>query len=201
MPDKNPDYAAALKRLADASSKRNLSIIMASEPFHKAELVNSLLDYVDCPAILLDFDLLYSGYLKSGLIPKRPGLHLFCPHGEADWNKALHSTLAMMVQNRFMVIVDSLNGLHSIHPGKDSARFVNASLMLLAFVGRLRQCPVVVITLAKKSRARWVLSPGGRTIMTPKNSQLYTLDRTDTLHIKPEPLQQAAGSDQIKTAL
>ena len=55
-----------------------------------------------------------------------------------------------MCKERLLVIVDSFNGLHNMYD-KDSARFVNASLMLLAFMARFKRCSVVTMALARKN--------------------------------------------------
>lgn len=186
--DKNPDQilADALKQIGDRSSEHNPNIILASKPFHKAELVNLLLDSIDYPVILLDFDLLYSGYVTSKMIQKRDDIQVFCPQKE-DWNKILHSVLEKIYRERFMVIIDSFNGFHNMYNDKDSARFVNASLMLLAFIGKFQKCPVVVMAMARKNKKnKWILSPGGRHILNSKNSNLYTLNKDkDVLSITP----------------
>lgn len=183
MLDKNPDQllAESLRQIQDGSSEHNPNIILASKPFHKAEVVNSLLDSINYPVILLDFDLLYSGYVASNMIQKRDGVHIFRPQRD-DWNKTLHTVLEKMCQERFMVIIDSFNGFHNMYNDKDSARFVNASLMLLAFVGKFQRCPVVAMALARKNKRNyWVLSPGGRRIINSKNSHFYTVGKSDDM--------------------
>lgn len=181
MLDKNPDQILAerLRQIRDGSSEYNPNIILASKPFHKAEMVNLLLNSINYPVILLDFDLLYSGYVASKMIQKRDDVHIFRPQRE-DWDKTLHTVLEKICQERFMVIIDSFNGFHNMYNDKDSARFVNASLMLLAFVGKFQRCPVVAMALARKNkRNEWVLSPGGRRIINSKNSHLYTVSKND----------------------
>lgn len=161
-----------------AFSELGPNIILTSKPFHKAELVNSLLDSVDYPVTFLDFDLLYSGYVTSNLVQKRDHVSVFCPRRE-DWKQILHGILTKMRREKSMVLIDSFNGLHNMYSDKDSGRFVNASLMLLAFIGRHKRCPIVVMALARKNQKnRWVLSPGGRQIINSKNLNFYTLDKT-----------------------
>ena len=186
--DKNPDQVLAdiLKQIGGESSEHNPSIILASKPFHKAELVDSLLDSVNYPVIFLDFDLLYSGYVTSKIVKQRDDIHVFRPQKD-DWNEILHSVLEKIYRERFMVIIDSFNGFHNMYDDKGSARFVNASLMLLAFIGKFLRCPVVVMALARKNKKnQWILSPGGRHVINPKNSSLYTVNKNeDVLSITP----------------
>lgn len=179
MLNKNHDVRVAFSELGP-------NIILVSKPFHKAEFVNSLLDSVDYPVTFLDFDLLYSGYVTSKLVQKRDHVSIFCPQRN-DWKQILHGVLAKIHQEKSMVIIDSFNGLHNMYSDKDSGRFVNASLMLLAFIGQFKRCPIIVMALARKNQKnRWVLSPGGRQIINSKNLNFYILDRdSDTLSVTP----------------
>ena len=175
--DKNPDrsLAGSLGQIQDGLSWHGPNIILASKPFHKAELATSLLDAAGCPVTFLDFDLLYSGYVASGMVQKKDGVLILRPRRD-DWDEILHGVLVRMSAERTMVVIDSFNGLHNMYSGRGSARFVNASLMLLAYMGKFKRCPVVALALARKNaRGEWILSPGGRHVMNPKNSGLYGL--------------------------
>lgn len=184
--DKNPDQALAdsLRHYIEESRSRGPHIILASKPFHKAELVSSLLDMRSCPAIVLDFDLLYSGYVASGMIQKKDDVEIFCPYKD-EWNATLRIVLERISLKRHMVIIDSFNGLHGMHDGRDSARLVNASLMLLAYAGGFHKCPVIVMALTRRNKKlEHVLSPGGRRIMHYKGQCLYMAGKTDgMLHL------------------
>lgn len=184
--DKNPDQTITdvLKQISNPT-ERGPSIILSSRPFHKAELVNMLLDSAQSPAVILDFDLLYSGYVESGMVQKRDDVHVFCPQRN-DWKEILCSVIEKMCQERLLVIIDSFNGLHNMYD-KDSARFVNASLMLLAFMARFKRCSVVTMALARKNtHDNWVLLPGGRRITSSKKSDLFIAEKNNgTLSVAP----------------
>lgn len=195
--DKNPDhsFAGSLRQAVDGFPGHNPNMILASEPFHKAELANLLLDSAGCPAILLDFDLLYSGYVASGMIQRKGGVRVLRPQ-KGDWPKTLHSVLVEISREKSMVVIDSFNGLHNMYGERESARFVNASLMLLAYMAKFKKCPVVALALARKNKKNeWILSPGGRHIMAPEGSGFYSLDKknggtlsmTPLAHHRPPP--------------
>ena len=72
MLDKNPKWILDidLVQLKNEFSDKNPNIILYSEPFVKSEFLNRLIDSTAFPVIFLDFDLLYSGYVISGMIKK-----------------------------------------------------------------------------------------------------------------------------------
>ena len=188
MLDKNPGRSItySLEKIQTDLAKHSPSIVLTSRPFHKAELIRLLLESADYPATLLDFDLLYSGYVASHMVQKKDTTSIICPQKQ-NWKRTMHDVLVRMSEERHMIIIDSFNGFHNMYSYKESARFVNASLMLLASVGRFKKCPVVAMAYARKNmRNQWVLHPGGRQIASSKNSALYHLEKdNDMLHVTP----------------
>ncbi len=182
--DKNPKKIDL--DIFDNFSERGPNIILASHPFHKVKLAISLLNHQRCPVIFLDFDLLYSGYITSGMIQKTDDVCLIRPRKQ-EWRKIFHDILLKISAGKYMVIIDSLNGFHNMYDKRESARFVNASLMLLAYVGRFHMSPVVALGLGRKNvNNQWVLSPRGIHIPRAKILHLYGISETDsTLSILP----------------
>ena len=71
MLDKNPENVFYnLQEILNKFSKKNPNIIVCSQPFTKSQFLNELIDSIDFPIIYLDFDLLFSGYVISKMIPK-----------------------------------------------------------------------------------------------------------------------------------
>ncbi len=67
--------------------RQNLpSIVLCSEPFHKMEFLNRLINSNENPIIFVDMDLLYTGYIQSGMIQKKNNLTIFHPDKES-WKK------------------------------------------------------------------------------------------------------------------
>ncbi len=71
--DKNPEYVLDNNLTCIQNEfRQNLpSIVLCSEPFHKAEFLNRLINSVENPIIFVDMDLLYTGYVESGMIQKK----------------------------------------------------------------------------------------------------------------------------------
>ena len=108
------------------------SLVVCSEPFNKAEFLIHLINSTNFPIIFVDFDFLYSGYVKSGMIEKKNNITIMQPNKD-NWNETLTEVLSKKSQEKFLIIIDSLNGIYNMFDDLDSVRFVNSSLMLLIF--------------------------------------------------------------------
>jgi len=179
--DKNPDKIIDndLTLIRNEFLNKNPNIILCSEPFLKAEFLNKLISSTDYSIIFLDFDLLYSGYNISGMVQKNDRVEIYRP-GKADWGK-IFSEIAKKISNKkFLIIIDSFNGFYNVLNGKESGRFINASLMLLSSIGREGGSSVIITALTRKNdNGKWILSPGGRYVIDSKKSGIYHLQRND----------------------
>lgn len=175
MLDKNPDQSSSvgITQARKYLNENTLSAVLCKEPFAKAAFLSKLIDDVDLPVIYLDFDLLYSGYVKSEMIPQNPKVSLYAPSKE-DWNEILKKILLVVLNQKSIVIIDSLNGLYNILDGKDIGRLVNAYIMLITFVAKESGSSVLFSSMVrKKDKEGWVLSPTGRRIVDTKMTKLY----------------------------
>ncbi len=70
MLDKSPEWVLdnSLLHIKNEFEKNIPSIILCSDPFHKAEFVNRLINSIENQIIFVDMDLLYTGYVESGPI-------------------------------------------------------------------------------------------------------------------------------------
>ena len=138
---------------------KNPNIILCSEPFLKAEFLNELIDSINCPVIFLDFDLLYSGYIVSEMIKKNDKVEIHRP-SKVDLKKIISEIAKRISNEKFLVVIDSLNGFYNIFDEKESGRFINASLMLLSSIGRANGSSVIITALVRKNdNGEWILSP------------------------------------------
>ena len=82
--DKNPNqvFDKDLLEIKNKFSEKNLNFILSSNPFFKTEFLNKLVESADVPVVFLDFDLLYSGYVNSGIIKKNEKLEILVSNGE-----------------------------------------------------------------------------------------------------------------------
>ncbi|MCH7966983.1 MAG: hypothetical protein IIB02_06145 [Thaumarchaeota archaeon] len=153
------------------------SIVLCSEPFHKAEFLNRLLNSVKSPIIFVDMDLLYTGYIESGMIQKKDNVIIVHPN-KASWIDKLSEIIIKVSKEKFLVVIDSFNGVYSIFNDLESARFINSCIMLLSYVGRQTNSSVVITTMArKKENNEWVLLPGGKQIIKSGKIGVYFLKK------------------------
>jgi len=167
--DKNPNQNSLIgfNEAKKYLEKNTLNSVLCKEPFVKAAFLNKLIEYIDVPIFYLDFDLLYSGYVNSNMLPKKFNVSLFSP-SKNDWNYILKKILMMISNEKSIVIIDSLNGLYNLFDGKNIGRFVNTCIMLMVFVAKESGSSVLVTSLARKKDESWVLSPTGRRIVDSK---------------------------------
>jgi len=179
--DKNPQQILDndLTYVKKEFSIKNPNLILCSEPFLKAEILNELIETVSDPIIFLDFDLLYSGYVVSELIKKNERVEIYRPN-KIDLKKIISEIANRISSEKFLVIIDSLNGFYNIFDEKESGRFINASLMLLSSISRENGSSVIITAITRKNDdGEWILSPGGRHIIDSKKSGMFHLKRVD----------------------
>lgn len=73
MLDKNPEQITDndLTQIQIKFEQNNPNIVLYSKPFHKVEFLNRLINSTEDPTIFIDMDLLYTGYVQSGMIQKK----------------------------------------------------------------------------------------------------------------------------------
>ncbi len=153
------------------------SIVLCSEPFHKAEFLNRLINSIESLIIFVDMDLLYTGYVESGMIQKKDNLIIFHPNKES-WREKLSEIICKVSKEKFLVVIDSFNGVYNMFDDLESARFINSCIMLLSYVGRQTSSSVVITTMArKKENNEWILSPGGKQIIKSGKTGIYFLKK------------------------
>ena len=190
--DKNPDQSSSngITQARKYLNENTLSVVLCKEPFAKAAFLTKLTEASDIPVIYLDFDLLYSGYVKSEMIQQSPNVSLYAPSKE-DWNEILKKILLVVLNQKSIVIIDSLNGLYNILDGKDIGRLVNAYIMLISFVAKESGSSVLFSSMGRrKDKEGWVLSPTGRRVIDTQMTKIY-LEKIDS-----EITMQVIGKDE-----
>jgi len=173
--DKNPEKIIDnnLTAIQTEFEQNNLNIILCSEPFHKIEFIHRLINSVNIPIIFVDLDLLYTGYIESGMIQRKKDMTIFNPN-ETDWGRKLGEIISKISQEKFLVIIDSFNGVYNLFDDLESARFVNASIMLISSLGKQAKSSIVVTAIARKrENNEWVISPGGKHVITSEKTKTY----------------------------
>ena len=155
------------------------SIVLCSESFHKVEFLNRLINSVKDPIIFIDMDLLYTGYVESGMIQKKNNVTIFHPN-KTNWKEKLREIIIRISKEKSLVVIDSFNGVYNMFDDLEFTRFVNSCIMLLASIGKQTRCTVVVTTIArKKENDSWVLSPGGKQIIKSGKTGVYFLKKIE----------------------
>ena len=173
--DKNPEKIIEnnLTAIQTEFEQNNLNIILCSEPFHKIEFIHRLINSVNIPIIFVDLDLLYTGYIESGMIQRKKDMIIFNLN-ETDWGRKLGEIISKISQEKFLVIIDSFNGVYNLFDDRESARFVNASIMLISSLGKQAKSSIVVTAMARKrENNEWVISPGGKHVITSEKTKTY----------------------------
>ena len=179
MLDKNPGQIIDNDLTQIEFEQNNPNIILCSKPFHKTEFLNRLINSTEDPIIFIDMDLLYTGYVESKMIQKKENLTIFCPN-KTDWEEKLSEIISKVSKNRFLVIIDSLNGVYNLFDDLESAIFINSCLMLLSSIGNHVKSSVLITGMArKKENDGWILSPGGRHIIKSEKTGMYCLKKTE----------------------
>ena len=179
MLDKSPEWVLDndLSLVQNEFEKNIPSIVLCSEPFYKAEFLNILINSVKIPVIFVDMDLLYTGYVESGMIQKNDNVTIFCPEKE-DWKDKLSKIISDTSEQKVLVVIDSFNGVYNMFDDLESARFINSCIMLLSSLGRETSSSVVISAMArKKENNEWVISPGGKQIIKSEKTVVYFLKK------------------------
>ena len=179
--DKSPEQVLDnnLTHIQNEFGQNTPSIVLCSEPFHKAEFLNRLINAVENPIIFVDMDLLYTGYVESGMIQKKNNVTIFHPD-KISWRKKLLEIITKVSKEKFLVVIDSFNGVYNMFDDLESARFINSCIMLLSSVGRQTSSSVVITAMArKKENNEWVISPGGKQIIKSGKTGIYFLKKID----------------------
>ena len=155
------------------------SVILCLETFHKVEFLNSLINSVKNSIIFVDMDLLYTGYVESGMIEKKENVTIFHPN-KKSWKEELSKIITKVSKEKILVVIDSFNGIYNMFNDLESVRFVNSCIMLLSSLGRKENSTVIVTAMVrKKENGEWVVSPGGKQIMKSKKTGAYFLKKME----------------------
>jgi len=179
--DKNPERVLDnnLVHIKKEFEKNLPNILLFSEPFEKNSFLDKLITSVENSIIFVDMDLLYTGYVKSGMIKKKDNVELYQPNKE-NWEKDLSEIINKISKNKFFVIIDSFNRIYNMFDELESAIFINSCIMLLSSLGRKTNSSVIVTAMARKNENKeWILSPGGKQIIKSDKTGIYLLKKTD----------------------
>ena len=178
--DKNPEQTIEddLTQIQIEFEQNNPNFVLCSKPFYKAEFLDRLINSTEDPIIFIDLDLLYTGYIQSGMIQKKENVTIFCPN-KTNWKENLSEIISKVSEDRFLVIIDSFNGIYNMFDDLESALFINSCIMLLSSIANHAKSSIVITGMVrKKENDDWVLSPGGRHIIKSEKTEIFFLKKT-----------------------
>ena len=180
MLDKSPEWVLdnSLLHIKNEFEKNIPSIILCSDPFHKTEFLNRLINSIEHQIIFVDMDLLYTGYVESGMIRKKDNVIIFHPD-KTNWKKELSNVITKISKERILVVIDSFNGVYNMFDDLESVRFINSCIMFLSSFGRETNSSVIVTGMARKKEGNWIISPGGKQIIKSTKTGVYFLKKIE----------------------
>jgi len=157
-----------------------INSVLYSEPFIKAGFIAKLVQDTKIDILYLDLDLLYSGYIASGMLHVPQNLTLFQPTFET-WNKTLTDVLVKSSTKKSVIIVDSLNGLFNIlNKRKTIGKLVTSYVMLLASMAQSTDSYVIIASMVRfKKEKGWILSPTGKRLIEANDAQKILLEQDE----------------------
>ena len=145
------------------------NMIFYEDSFAKTSFFTNEISNWKIPIFYLDFDLQYTGFIKSGMTKEMENLTLLCPEN-GSLREGLKSIIANITNERSLIIIDSLNGLFNVFEGQnDIGRLVNSFLMLLVSAANHTKSTIMVGILSKLNEDRWVLYNTGRAVIDNKH--------------------------------
>ena len=171
------DNGLSTLNLEKLFEQKRINSILYDDPFLKAGFISKLVQDTDIDILYLDLDLLYSGYIVSGILSSKENVALFQPSVE-NLGKILREVLVKSSLSQTLIIVDSLNGLFNIlNRKKDVGRVVTSIIMLLASIAQITNSYVLIASMVRyKKEEGWVLSPTGKRLIETKNSKKILLE-------------------------
>jgi len=156
-------------QIKDVLEQNTLNVIFYDDSFTKTTFFVKELSKWNIPIFYLDFDLLYSGFVKSGQTPLSKNTTLLCPNAD-NLHENLKSVIDKISKIKSLVIIDSLNGFFNLlEDRKDTGQIINSFIMLLVSSAKNANSIVVIGSLSKLiNENEWVLYNTGRHVIENK---------------------------------
>ena len=141
------------------------NMIFYDDSFTKTSFFTKEIPNWEVPIFYLDFDLQYTGFVKSGVTTEMKNLTLLHPEN-GSLHEGLKSVIAKISRERSLIIIDSLNGLFNALEGdKDLGRLINSFVMMLVSAATHTKSTIMVGILSKLNEDKWVLYNTGRSVI------------------------------------
>jgi len=176
---KNPEQVNS--KIENILEQNLLNIIYYENSFAKAKFLTKTIEKWDIPTFYLDFDLLYSGYVKANMIPTLKNVTLLWPNSE-NLRENLESIIEKISMTKSVVVIDSLNGFFNILKDDDAGMLINSFIMMLASSAKNTKSIILVGSLSKLNEENeFVLYSSGRHVMDNKHMKKIQLVESNGL--------------------
>ena len=176
---KNPEQVNS--KIENILEQNLLNIIYYENSFAKARFLTKTIEKWDIPTFYLDFDLLYSGYMKANMVPTLKNVTLLWPNSE-NLRENLESVIEKISMTRSVVVIDSLNGFFNILEDDDAGMLINSFIMMLASSAKNTKSIILVGSLSKLNEENeFVLHSSGRHVIDNKHMEKIQLVESNGL--------------------
>lgn len=176
---KNPEPINS--KIENILEQNLLNIIYYENSFAKTKFLIKTIEKWDIPIFYLDFDLLYSGYVKANMVPTPKNITLLWPNAE-NFRENLESIIEKISVTRSVVVIDSLNGFFNILNDDDAGMLINSFIMMLASSAKNTKSIILVGSLSKLNEENeFVLHSSGRHVIDNKHMEKIQLVESEDL--------------------
>ena len=176
---KNPEQVNS--KIENILEQNLLNIIYYENSFAKAKFLTKTIEKWDIPTFYLDFDLLYSGYVKANVVPTLKNVTLLWPNSE-NLRENLESVIEKISMTKSVVVIDSLNGFFNILEDDDAGMLINSFIMMLVSSAKNTKSIILVGSLSKLNEENeFVLHSSGRHVIDNKHMEKIQLVESNGL--------------------
>ena len=176
---KNPEQVNS--KIENILEQNLLNIIYYENSFAKAKFLTKTIEKWDIPTFYLDFDLLYSGYVKANMVPTLKNVTLLWPNNE-NLRENLESVIEKISMTKSVVVIDSLNGFFNILEDDDAGMLINSFIMMLVSSAKNTKSIILVGSLSKLNEENeFVLYSSGRHVIDNKHMKKIQLVESNGL--------------------
>ena len=164
----------------NALEQNTTNMIFYDDSFTKTSFFTREVSNCKVPIFYIDFDLQYTGFVKSGITQEMENLNLLHPEN-GSLREDLKSIIAKISREKSLIVIDSLNGFFNILEGnKDLGRLINSFLMLLVSAANHTKSTILVGALSRlNEEGRWVLYNTGRSVIDNEHFTKIQLTRKE----------------------
>ena len=164
----------------NALEQNTTNMIFYEDSFTKTSFFTREVSNCKVPIFYIDYDLQYTGFVKSGITEEMENLNLLHPEN-GSLREDLKSIIAKISREKSLIVIDSLNGFFNILEGdKDLGRLINSFLMLLVSAANHTESTILVGALSRlNEEGRWVLYNTGRGVIDNEHFTKIQLTRKE----------------------